>query len=437
MIEETKVKQLQSLFDDTKNISFGCVFFDLQQRENKSFPWPGSGWASIEGNKAYRIKGPEELSKDFIWLSNLKNDAWYQSNIFRQNHIKKSEYLKTDVGDIMKELQMIPQNLTIATITEQFSHMFNKIMRLAIELYKLNNFEKDDLITQLKDLFIGKDESLTIPVDEAFSRSYQDMVICEQINISLTGYKKIQLRRPRVIHAREILETEIPEKDSKWDLLLNEELPEKDNRLEYLLSLNRPFICKVKINDFKEQNMGNNRDMHLIDFNKLLNMGEAIGPKGVRKKRDWMTTTEIMYYSKFANLEIEAALIASSYSKTINKDKIPSFGDLLDMSYSYGILCECVWHSFADRSIDYINKSKTLVSPRATWYKAADRFYCLTAAILLASKGIQVLSYSSGIVNVLVSEEQIKSLLQIAPSAGLTVPIWLVEKYQLSKLIPG
>ena len=424
-----KEKKIESLFDDNKDVKFGCVCFDMHEgSDGKMSPLPGNGWASIEGKSAFRIRSVADLSPDVKWWSNLnKNTLW---NSGKQNllKLKRSDYLKTDLGDIMKELQMSPPNIPIANICEYLSDIFNRVMRMAIEFYGLNDFQKEDLIEELNNHLLAKDENIDISIDQAFMRSYQDRVFCETNNLNLEGHKKIYLRRPRVQHAKLILDTRIPVKNSKWEVIFPEDLPEtKEERLEFLLNNERPFICKVKILSFHEM------DNAFINVTKLLNMGESIAPKNVRKKRDWMCQTELLYYSKFANLDIEAVIIGDRYDEECYDNLLPDMGPLGNMSYSYGLLSECVWHAITDRSYDKLNKSKTLVSPRACWLKATDRFLTLTSAMMLSSQGHNVLSYGSGSVVVSIADNDIAKLIEQAPAAGLTVPRWLVEKYQLSK----
>lgn len=429
MAEQFNQKKIESLFDDSIELRFGCVCFDLQKSENdKLVPWPGSGWASIEGGKAFRIKSVADLNGDVKWWTNLNRDIFYKSNSFKQNKLKKSDYFKTDLGDVMKELHMVPQSISIATICEYLSDMFNRIMRLAVEMYGVNGFQEEDFTSELKKTFIGTDESQSNHLDEALMRAYQDLVICESSDINLSEYKRVVLKRPRSLHARQVLQTKVPKQSSTWDVVFKDDLPlSAQERVEYFLDLDRPFICKVKILSY------NDMENAFVNLPKLLNMGDALGPKRVKKERNWMCQTELLYYSKFATLDIEAAMLAQEYDDENFEDKICTLGPMSDLSYSIGLLNECVWHAFADRSVDRHTKSKTLVTPRACWIKSADRFLTLTSAMMLSSQGHKILSYGAGLVVVQIHNSQIQNLIEHASIAGLEVPIWLVEKHLLSK----
>lgn len=423
-----KERRLDALFDDNIGLEFGCVCFDMQEGANgKMSPVLGPGWASIAGQTAFRIKSPSDLSNSVKWWSNINRENLWGSGI-HNGKLKKSEYLKTDLGDVMKELQMSPPNIPIANICEYLSDIFNKVMRLAIEFYGVQDFQKEDLIEELHQHLLPTDQNIDNSIDQAFMRTYQEYVFCETNHLNLEGNKKIVLKRPRLFHAKGILETRIPKKNTRWDILLIDELPAtKEERLEFLLNHNKPFICKVKVFSF------NDMDNAFINLPKLLDMGEARVGKNNKRKRDWMCQTELLYYSRFADLDVEAVMLAEEYDENSFENLLPDMGPLGNMSYSYGLLAECVWHAFAGRSYDKAVKSKTLVTPRACWLKSTDKFLTLTSAMMLSSQGHNVISYGNGTVVVSVADNNIAKLIEQAPAAGLTVPRWLVEKYQLSK----
>jgi hypothetical protein len=112
-----KQEQLKNLFDDTQKVKFGCVMFDLQEDSNgKLIPMPGNGWASIEGGSAYRIKNSGDLSNEVKWLTNLSQDVFWKTGVAKQTKLKYSGYLRTEVGQIMKELGLNPPKVPIITI---------------------------------------------------------------------------------------------------------------------------------------------------------------------------------------------------------------------------------------------------------------------------------------------------------------------------------
>ena len=418
-----KNTQFKDLFDDSQNIKFGCIIFDLQEiSDNKSIPMPGSGWASIEGKSAFRIKTISELSNQVKWLTNLSQDVLWKTGAVKQTKLKHSGYLRTDVSQISKELGLVIPVTPVTKIAETLSELFNKIMRMAIEFYGLSNFTQKDLQSELKLALMPDDKNISTHLDEALSRAYQDLVICDH---ELQKEKQIfiTLKRPRYFHAKSILDTSIPIIGADWSFYGNDDLPATtDKKLEFLMGLDKPFITKISIDNFE------NTDNLYVDLGKLLNLGEALGDGGKTKERNWVCQPELLYLSRFANLNIEAAFVAQGYQEIENNIILPYLGELSDFSLSLGILSECIWTGVASRSVNPQTRGKTLVSPRACWLKAADRFMTFTSAMMLSSAGFIVTSYGYGAVNIAIEEDKIPQLIEIAPHAGLCIPLNVIDK---------
>lgn len=417
-----KKEVLENLFKDEQQLRFGCVMFDLSDNNGKLTPLPGSGWASVEGSQAYRIKNTGDLSNDVIWITNLNQETLWKTKAVKENKLKYSGYLRTDLGQIMKELGLLLNKYKITEITEVLSQIFNKVMRLAIEFYNIKSFSQKDLYSEIRNSLFPEDKNISNYVDEALSRAYQDLVECERPIVN-ERVNFITLKRPRYYHAKTILDTAIPYSDGDWVFYSNEEMPiDTNDKIKFLMNLEKPFIVKISINNFKELNNNN------LELNKLLNLGEAIGDGGRPKPRNWVCQPELLYLNEFADLNIEGAFVADEYKKIEKNIELPYLGELSDFSYSLGILSECVWIGLATRSINPRNKSKTLVSPRACWFKAADRFMTLTSAMMLMSAGFNVISYGYGGVTVMVEDNKISQLIEIAPHAGLNIPMNILDK---------
>lgn len=415
--------QFKNLFDDNQKLKFGCVIFDSQEdQDGKRIPMSGSGWASIEGDKSFRIKSSGDLKNDVKWLTNLPQDIFWKSGLVKQTKLKPSNYLRTELVQIMKELGLLHPKITITDITEKLSQLFTKVMRLSIEFYGLNGFNQKDLPTEIRQKLCPDDKGISTYVDEALLRAYQDLVICEK-PISKEKVNYITLKRPRYFHAKSILETSVPIVGDDWKFYAEGDMPvSTEEKLDFLMKKEKPFIAKVAIQSFIDPSNMN------VDLSKLLNLGEAIGEGGKKKERNWVCQPEILYLSKFANLEISAAFVAEGYQPLDKNTRLPYLGELSDFSYSLGLLSECVWIGLSSRSVNPQTRSKSVVSPRACWLKAADRFMTLTSAMMLSSAGFVVNSYGYGGVTVIVEESKIAQLIEIAPHAGLCVPMNILEK---------
>jgi hypothetical protein len=421
-----KEEQIKKLFEEQsileEQVKFGCVLFDLQEVAGKMIPAPGSGWASIEGKSAFRIKSLVELSNQVKWLTNLSQEVLWKANLAKQTKLKHSGYLRTDINQISKELGLIIPVTPVTKVCETLSELFNKIMKLAIEFYGLSTFTQKELHLELKSALLTNDKNISTHLDEALSRAYQDLVICDHV---LQKEKQIfvSLKRPRYFHAKTILETPIPIVNGDWKFYAADEMPgTTEQKIEFLMSLDKPFITKISINNFE------NTDNLYVDLSKLLNLGEALGDGGKTKERNWVCQPELLYLSRFSNLDIQAAFVAEGYQEMENNIILPYLGELSDFSLSLGILSECVWTGIAGRSTNPQTRGKSLVSPRACWLKAADRFMTFTSAMMLSSAGFTVTSYGYGAVNIAIDEDKISHLIEIAPHAGLSIPLNIIDK---------
>lgn len=421
----TKSEKFKNLFNDAADIKFGCVMFDLYENEKGvNEAQPGSGWASIEGGDTYRIAHINELANNVIWISNLTHDVYWKSGVVKIGKIKYSGYLRTDISNIIKELDLEQPKIKITESCKSISKIFNRIMNLVIEFYRITEFNHKDLAIEIKEKIYGKDLNISTHVDEALSRAYQDLVICEH-KVSEKNYKFITLKKPRYSHAKTVMETTIPYWNGDWMFLSKEDLPVNTKEaIKFLTDKEKPFIAKVKINSFSFPKNLN------VNLNKLLNLGVALGDGGREKPRNWVCQPEMLYLEKFSDFEIEAVFMANGYQEIKKEAELPYLGELTDYSYSMGIIAECVWSGLAMRSINPKTKSKSLVSPRACWLKAADRFMTLTAAMLMSSAGFEVVSYGYGAVTIMVEENKIKDLIELAPHAGLVVPMNMIEKIE-------
>jgi len=401
---------------------FGCILFDLIEISQGEFgPMPGSGWASVDGYVAFRFNNIKDLSENVKWWTNLSQETLWKSGAVLQGKLKHSGYLRTDMAFILKEMGLQKHSIPIAESCQILSELFSKTMKLAIEFYGLKVFNQKELHAELKLVLVGEDKNISSYVDEALVRAYQDLVICEK-NPNKGNYF-ITMKRPRYFHAKTILEAAIPHHDGDWDFIGPDDLPNnEEDKFDYLMKQARPFVAKININLIHFKTKAD------LDIAKLLDLGEAIGEGGRPRERNWVSQPELLYLRKFADITISAAFMATKYKNLDKGAMLPYLGELSDFSYSLGLLAESVWFALATRSINPKTRSKTLVSPRACWLKASDRFLTLTSAMILNAAGFTIVSYGYGSVTLNVSELQIPKLMEFAPHAGLSVPLNLIEK---------
>ncbi len=416
---------VNNLKDKKTKLKVGCVLFDYQENEDgKNMPVFGTGWASISGGPAFRIRGVNDLSNDVKWITNLHQEYHWKSGAVKYSKLKHSGYFRTDVSMMMKELGMSIQRLTTAKVCENLSGIFIRIIQVASEFFDIESLNESDFPSEIKNVIIDKDDNINNYVDEALLRSYQDIVNCTKELPK--GKKIITLRIPRFLHSQNILNSAVPLLSEKWEFYDEENLPEDfDERKSFLLTIKKPFVAKISLEPFQDGRFSN-----LLN---LLNLGEATGERGRRVVRNWVSQNEFLFLRKFADIKVSAVFVSENgYKKLQLKKGLPNLGPLSSMSYSLGILSECFWISLASRSTNPMTKTKTLVTPRACWLRSSDRFYTFTAAFKLRNAGFDIISYGVGAVTVAVDEKNIKKLVDLASRAGLVPPLNMFDNFYVS-----
>lgn len=419
---------MNDLFID--NITFGAVMFDLHDVNGQEKPLPGSGWCSIEGQESTRIQNIEELDKEVIWLSNLSKSVLWSTGTVKYNNIKASSYLSTKVGDLMKELNIRPSavGVSISVATEIIAQIFFKVMLHAKNFYEIDDFKGKDLAEILCNKIVPKDRNISDNVDEAMSRSYLDIYKDNNYKYNYDKYIYAKLRKPRLSHLTSIFDTAMPRWDEDWELYGEKELPIQEQRIKYLFELDKPFVAKVEILSYKENAK--------VNYENIIGLGENAGDNGKIRIRNWVSNSELLFLSKVANLKITHAFVAGGYQKVSDLCELPYSGSLSDFSISLGLLSESLFNGLSQKSYNPKYKNKALVSPRAVWLRSADRYECFKSVLLLSSWDFKVVTYGSGAIELEIPKDnlsQLDKLIELAPHAGLIVPLNVLDRKTLLK----
>lgn len=408
-----------ALFEDPSHGGFGCVLFDfVDQPDGRSAPAMGPGWASVGGQKAQRIKSVDDLSASVKWLTNLDRQSFWKSGAVKYKKLRESSFLKTDLGQIMRETGIVTRRVTTAGACEQAAEIFARSMSLASTHYGIDELREQEWIEEVRARLAPPDAPCArMEVDEALRRCFVDYVVSSADR--LEGGKLVTLRRPRLAHAKAVLGTAIPQ--GAWTFVGPEELPDPHARFDFLWESQRPALVQVALKGFGER-----CPPHAPP---LLQMGEVWGDHGHRKERTWMTLQEVKYFSRYAKMEIRSAFLAEGWSDFQGGKRLLEMGELSEFSISLGLLAEAHWMSLAGRSRNpQARQKKNLVSPRAAWFRATDRFLCFSSALPLAAAGFAVTTYGGGTVSVSARPQDMAALAQVAAQAGLSVPAVLFDQ---------
>lgn len=380
-------------------IRFGAVLFDTNA--------PESGWASVEGKSAYRIQGVGDLDSDVRWWSSLTYQDFFGVSGLPQTILKRSDYLKTDMQQLMKELGLESRFVTPAESVEVLSEIFNRVMRLARDFYGIggNGFAALTLWEELAPHLMGDDVSISSEMDNASARCYQSWVWCPQKRLKNADW--ISLRRPRLTHVLDILTTQVPSRT--WDFVDAGKMG--NNRIDWLMAQNRPALAMVAINKIQPE------------------MAPVIGYGGGKAgERGWMALPEIEYMLKYANVRIEAAFISSGYEDIQPKRELQIGGEMGGTSISIGLLSECYLAAIYSPRFKKVmtrdgKPSEKLVSPRVAWLNAKERAISFNMSLPFHDEGFRVTGYGGGRISLAVPGGALNQAVDLASQHGLISPI--------------
>lgn len=381
---------------------FGAVIFDDASR-------PGSGWACVAGQEAFRIRGTGDLATDICWWSNLEGKTVFSIPGLQVPHIKREDYLKPDMGQLHAELGLLVTRMPAARITEISAEIFGRILRLAGQHYGLERPSGFTLVDDLYQRIIKADEPIEPMIDEALKQSWQPFVKTQ--SAAPAGTKMFVFRRPRIVHALDVLSTPVP--GEQWEYVPGDKMPPMEKRVDWIVNQSRPAIVRASVKRVDHEVAG------IISY-----------ASGATEQRGWMSHPELLTLSKFARIQIDGAFMGSEYvAHPIYKD-IFTGGPMGPLSVSVGILAENYWHALS--SVRTFKRFKTqaekVYPPRAVWYAASDRFHMLMPALMMHTSGFSVRGYGRGQVILAVQRGALEEARACAAAAGLLSPLHVNEE---------
>jgi hypothetical protein len=384
---------------------YGAVIYDDDTR-------PSTGWASVRGKQAFRIRGTGDLASDIYWWTNLSQATFMRYGGFNQLRLKRLDYLRPNMSQLHQELGLLVVRMPAARIAEITSEIFDRVMRLAASKYGLERPSENSLIEDLYAILVKEDKPITPEIDEALKQAHQPFVTCE--NPMPMGSKMITFRRPRIQHCQDVLSTPVP--GDQWEFIEEKRMPPENKRIDWLLGQARPALAKVSIKRVEHE------------VAQVIAYGG-----GADKERSWMSHPELLVMSKFAKIKIEAAFVGQDYAPQTVYHPLYTGGAIGLLSVSTGILAENYWIALASsRSYRRFSKERvTIFSPRAVWYSASDRFYMLMPALMMHGSGFCVRGYGRGMVTLALQRGALMEARACASAAGLLAPLFVNEEISI------
>lgn len=383
------------------NVTFGAVVFDDDQR-------PNSGWASVQGGAAYRIRGTGDLASDIYWWSNLDTKVFIKYGTIANPKLKRNDYLRPNMTQLHQELGLVTVRMPAARIAEITSEIFQRVMRLAKKHYGLIKPHELTLAIDLYNILVREDRSITPEIDEALHQSYQVWAKCE--NKTPQGSKMVTFRRPRIQHALDVLSTPIP--GEQWEFIDEKKMVAESKRVDWLVNQSRPALVRASVKSVQ------------YDVAKIVSFGG-----GAREERAWMSHPELLMLSKFSNIKVDAVFLSNDYVTQEVNNAMFSGGSFGSLSVSNGILAENYWVALSSaNTLKRFSKEKvSIFSPRSVWLSASDRFHTLLPALMMDGSGFCVRGYGRGMVTMAIQRGALMEARACAAAAGLNAPLYVHE----------
>lgn len=403
---------------------FGFVFFDDHQD-------PGSGWcatAPVAGKPAQparRIMGPNELSTDTIWWTNITYEHFFKRlDAFRNPNLRHDKYLVVSWKDVLREWGHDPDTSDASFVSEFCSKIFDKVMRMVWSLKsevnpKLRIEEcftgktlREDMRSLLPEMEYPKGPAAAIMKS---GHAWEEFTATVGVR-SPKGSKMIVLRQPRISYAMKMLQTPFPRGpfefkgrgDLKSDPLA---------RVALVKNLREPAMVEVTINSFDPE------------IAPIYGFGAAID-KDKRVSRSWVAHNEFCYLHELnTKLDVRSIYQGREYWAMVPEmqEAVTSFlsSSYTELSWSAGIVAETLWRTVA------LNEDKSKAGPlrdgedRAqtswpgAWIRAADKAEMFDVSMKLTRMGYAVSSFGLGWVRCSVADEEIPNLIRDGLTLGV------------------
>ncbi|MFL9611094.1 hypothetical protein ACKF11_13485 [Methylobacillus sp. Pita2] len=378
----------------------GTVLFDEMR--------PEGGWASIDGEEAFRIKGICDLRSDVLWWTSLDVQNFYRAGMSRMAHMRNSDYLRTSMSMLMDELGITSRFIPVNDAVVVLSEIFSRVMNLSEMHYGLLESRCQKLSDDLRVLLLPQDNPLSNEMDLACSQSYQAFVKCTK-NPSRVRSRGLLFKRNRYHHAMDVLSTPIP--GLQFSYIERKSLPPKNERMKWVLDLKQPVLVEGAIASVAQE------------YANVISFGS-----GANHRRRWISHPELLALSKFASIDIDSVFLFNEYKPLVTKipapEVEPGFGQL---SISIGLLAENFWVGLATPQAFKFDMSNKLHAPRVSWLRASDRCFTMLRAMEVHKQGIQINSYGVGSVTIDVPFGNLTDVIEIAGGAGLYPPLSVPE----------
>lgn len=377
---------------------------------------PTSGYYSVAGSKGRRFDALSELPSDVIFWSNLKHNELYDntSDLKGISTIRHDKYLVASPDDCLMEWGYNPKKMSADKVVVFVSRLFARIMTVAFNLIMESKpdrpvhqvFATRDLRNDIAPIL----PRAVYPKDEAAVVVKANYAYTDYTGTLLRGGRgmaRVHVRRPRLIHALDMLMTPIP--DGEMEFVSARDL---SNPESVILTSTKPVLCEVSVSNI-EANMAS-----------VLAFGNSMDAKK-KVMRTWIAHPEALSMSAFSEITVKSIWRGEGYTNLYSSLPDPIIDFLTckfaPTSWTAGIIAETIWKACCLRSTYRAKpgEAQADTSWRGLWLKSSDKIMTFVSAMEMYRKDWIVGSYGAGGLWLSCPPDQVEELVRSSAASGL------------------
>lgn len=387
----------------------GVVLFDHPDEVS-------NGTAYLPEEPAQRIRSPNDLRNDVLWVSNL---SVFEEKIKSHPNLRSGYYFRVLLAEIAHDLglQSSRDGHMRAEDALAVANYMTRAMTIAARVYGWDVAELGPL--KVSESLLMKDIAKGLPTSPAPDPRFRD----DLIRALTQAYQEVSvpdwptppyapdsvyvtLRFNRVNYVKQLLECPVPA-GREWVRL--EQV--QGNTIDYCLR--HPTLVKATIE----------WDNASSDIAALAAYGQA--GKKRNTMRLWMTQPELAWISEYAKVTITSIWVdRSGYQKLSASAKLPPLFTQHPeacLSYSAGLVAFNHWQGLASCTWNRRSRIEE-ANVWAAWLRAFDRAMMFDMAVKAYEAGFHVDRYGGGSLRLRVSRDRLTELAQFKEECGFMYP---------------
>ena len=394
----------------TDSIPYRFGYIHFEDKDEPSF-----GYFSIAGGKSTRFEVLGDLPSDVLFWCNLRHDDLYRnSDIKGLSTIRHDKFLIVSPDDCLLEWGNNPKKTPPDKATIFISRLFNRIMTMAYnliheikpqrpphEIFSKHDLRNDIAAVLPRAHYPSGEAALVVKANYAYT-DYTGTLLRGS-----KGMARVQVRRPRLTHALDMLMTPIPDGEFTFSSGRTLENPEAT-----MLTSPTPMLCEVSVSGVD------------AGMSSVLAFGNSMDAKK-KIMRTWVAHPEAISMSAFAEVRVKSAWQGERYTTlydTLPKPIIDFLScNFAPVSWSAGIMAETIWKAACLRNPYRGNPKEPSpdTSWRGLWIKSSDKVFTFTSAMEMSRKNWTVSAYGAGGIWLMCPPDQVSEIVKSAFACGL------------------